>query len=913
MSATNATYSDAKDGPLAVTETKSDGPDLGSKNPTERDTENSVSLEDIKGLLDVENENSFVSMNSDKTESFPLKPVFTWASEVELADARGKKALNSEVATSPKEDRDAEKREAYEEFVASMNVMSNFRVQARKKLEKYRLTREEKRELMAQLLLEEGDRGLSEGPVVKFDESFVLNEAETGDTDETVKRSKTTSEDRSSAEPMSVSFEEKIDKMTSKVSEKAKEPEKGKVTTRTSERVDGNTFLGHVFGRMGRGGGSDPEDSSSDEDSNGGGAGRRLPEQRPHRRTDQSGDESEHDELPKKRRGRYSAIKPTPPEKYNGEPDVQRYFKFVAQSVAYCDKGQIPTEDQVQEVSYFLTGEAYKFYLNEVSMEEHRWNLTKFVKRLFDYCFPPNYRLKEQQKLETFKQGTMRVRPYAAKLKNKYQIIGYAHKREKVRKLWWGLQPRLQQKLFENGYDPERSKWGEVVDAAELYEIAREMGLGTEGGSRREQGGQRDRNKPQKNGGRGHGTFEKQKRDNGDSGTSPAAKPAGTDAYSNKTPYNRRRQTDSVRKGPDNRKSRLTEEERTRHQNEGRCFNCGEMGHVSNKCPDNDKVRSSGSGPPGVRSNKISFDLAETEELRESGEPEELTSGVHIQVAAMRFTNVRITKRPRGRPRWQRNFEGNLRDYELTEGRDGRELLWGLASKREVGCWDLKLDNPRSSEGMADPYALQAEYLLESQQPYPGDHLRKGIDGRRFLVYRTSDTQYVIYDLLNRDDGNIVEDSLITDEHCSITRYYAKLMGDRMGVDISGSRRWFEGAPTGDAKADQMACVLEKGYSRYTGKCRTIHLDRFGVKGVWNGVNRSYVVEDRLLCFREIIDSRLVERNGFDLRGWYCKRVGRYARSVDLAARWIWNTREGLNYDKGLRSGLQPTAYWKGY
>ncbi|KAG6826946.1 hypothetical protein H0H92_013800 [Tricholoma furcatifolium] len=445
---------------------QSDGPDLGANTPTDLDAEDSLSYEDVKGVLDIDNENSFVSANSDQTEKFQLKPVFTWASEVDLVDAREQRNLNGNEAASPNEDRDAKKREAYEAFAASMNVMSNFRLQARKKMEGYKLTPEEKREILAQLLLEEGGKGLAKEPVVKFEESFVLNGTEKEDNAGTpTTDTKITSESRRSVEPMSQSLEDKLDKMTTRT--KAKKTG----TTRTSERIDGNTFLGHVFGQMRMDGDSGPEDSSDDEDGHKDHRkgkdmrGTRLP-------AEQSGEESEGEVIARKWRGRYGAIKPTPPEKYNGEPDVQRYFKFVAQSVAYCDKGQIPPEDQIQEISYFLTDEAYKFYLNEVSMEEYKWNLTKFVKRLFDFCFPPNYRLKEQQKLEQFKQGSLRVRPYTAELKNKYQIIRYAHKREKVRKLWSGLQPRLQQKLFENGYDPERSKWGEVVDAAELYEIA---------------------------------------------------------------------------------------------------------------------------------------------------------------------------------------------------------------------------------------------------------------------------------------------------------------------------------------------------------------------------------------------------------------------------------------------------------
>lgn len=72
------------------------------------------------------------------------------------------------------------------------------------------------------------------------------------------------------------------------------------------------------------------------------------------------------------KKGRYSAIKPTPSEKYNGKADSHKYFKFILQSVAYCKKVGISKEDQIQEISYYLTRKAYKFYLNEVSIEEYK-------------------------------------------------------------------------------------------------------------------------------------------------------------------------------------------------------------------------------------------------------------------------------------------------------------------------------------------------------------------------------------------------------------------------------------------------------------------------------------------------------------------------------------------------------------
>ncbi|KAG6842803.1 hypothetical protein H0H93_003359, partial [Arthromyces matolae] len=96
---------------------------------------------------------------------------------------------------------------------------------------------------------------------------------------------------------------------------------------------------------------------------------------------------------------------------------------------------------------------------------------------LFDYCFPPNFRIVEQRKLTSFVQGNLTVREYASELKTLFMIVGHKTMRKKIRKLWDGLAPRLQGKLFENKFDPERSSFADIVENAEIYEIARTMGI----------------------------------------------------------------------------------------------------------------------------------------------------------------------------------------------------------------------------------------------------------------------------------------------------------------------------------------------------------------------------------------------------------------------------------------------------
>ncbi|KAG6849178.1 hypothetical protein H0H93_010705 [Arthromyces matolae] len=139
--------------------------------------------------------------------------------------------------------------------------------------------------------------------------------------------------------------------------------------------------------------------------------------------------------------------------------------------------------------SEYLKGDAYKFYMNNVSWELKNWKYQKFMKSLFNACFPATFR---QERLDTLKQEDRTVRKFESELKLLYRVVGKARKRERVRKLWRGLQPQIQQKLYA-GYDYETSLWGQVVAAAEMFEIARTIGMDTKKSSKESRKDSRDR------------------------------------------------------------------------------------------------------------------------------------------------------------------------------------------------------------------------------------------------------------------------------------------------------------------------------------------------------------------------------------------------------------------------------------
>ncbi|KAG6807009.1 hypothetical protein H0H92_009168 [Tricholoma furcatifolium] len=270
-----------KEGPLVLTESQSDGPDWGTQFPGKQPTDDSTSFGDAnKFLASLEDNNSFVSTETNETEKFQLKPVFSWSTKAHPVDAQEEKVIEKEAA-SPSKDREAIKREAYEDLATSLRLVSKVKSHARQKIEGYKLTREEKRELQMQLLLEERSRSLIKAPVVKFENVPVTGEPGSN-----------AATDNKEAE-LSLPSRPRI----TFCPRKEISGSKGKqLNTRTSERVDGKTFLGHVFGQLGMNdGGSELSDSSDNSDSGiGSGKGSRAWKLR--QRDDQTGEESEREE-----------------------------------------------------------------------------------------------------------------------------------------------------------------------------------------------------------------------------------------------------------------------------------------------------------------------------------------------------------------------------------------------------------------------------------------------------------------------------------------------------------------------------------------------------------------------------------------------------------------------------------------
>ncbi|KAJ7254861.1 hypothetical protein C8J57DRAFT_1656991 [Mycena rebaudengoi] len=164
-------------------------------------------------------------------------------------------------------------------------------------------------------------------------------------------------------------------------------------------------------------------------------------------------------------------LKPIPPTAYDGRPEVGPFQRFICEGSAYLKAGRVPEDQQLFFLSYHLKGKALNFYDRKVVKDESLWTLQDFFWGLYEFCFPPDFRMKQRQQLENCFQGEKTVTDHISELEELYSMIGLVDDQEKVVKLWRSLRGDIQREMYRASLDPEVSSWDQVSDAAEHAEI----------------------------------------------------------------------------------------------------------------------------------------------------------------------------------------------------------------------------------------------------------------------------------------------------------------------------------------------------------------------------------------------------------------------------------------------------------
>jgi hypothetical protein len=167
-----------------------------------------------------------------------------------------------------------------------------------------------------------------------------------------------------------------------------------------------------------------------------------------------------------------STLKPIPPLEYDGKPDARAYHRFVQESGAYLRDGKVKGSRRVFLLSYYLTGRAYDFYTQKVSIDEESWSLRHFYAELFNYCFPVDFRMQMRRELARCHQNESTVSEYVHELQELFNMIGDIPDRDKVLKFWNSSRAIIQKGLWRDNLNPEISTWDQVVSQAEIIEIS---------------------------------------------------------------------------------------------------------------------------------------------------------------------------------------------------------------------------------------------------------------------------------------------------------------------------------------------------------------------------------------------------------------------------------------------------------
>ncbi|KAF9473461.1 hypothetical protein BDN70DRAFT_817190, partial [Pholiota conissans] len=233
---------------------------------------------------------------------------------------------------------------------------------------------------------------------------------------------------------------------------------------RPIDQFPAHSFVARTLKKLNHGKIHDSDPSSSDESSSSDsydGPGRpRAPPIAD--RAPRSSHRKRHHHSHRCRHSTRTTLKPIAPIEYDGAPDSRLFSRFVTEGTAYVVDCRVPKDRQVFILSYYLSGPAYDYFTHKVALNFDQFTLSEFFDGLFNYCFPVNYRSEQRDKLERAFQDDKSVSAYVHELEELFNFIGITNERDKVIKLWHGLDGTIQQALWRDQYNPDINSWDAV-------------------------------------------------------------------------------------------------------------------------------------------------------------------------------------------------------------------------------------------------------------------------------------------------------------------------------------------------------------------------------------------------------------------------------------------------------------------
>ncbi|KZS86388.1 hypothetical protein SISNIDRAFT_420976, partial [Sistotremastrum niveocremeum HHB9708] len=144
------------------------------------------------------------------------------------------------------------------------------------------------------------------------------------------------------------------------------------------------------------------------------------------------------------------------PDKYDGEVDWNTFKAFTHSLVVYFSLSGLPTQYHVYYLGYFLTKRARRFYNECIHGDEARYTLETALTKIFDLCFPPDFRSQQRVKFEHASMGTRwTVLQFARELQSLAVLLPDITERQLALRFFAGCHAYIQDKLSDAGYNAE--------------------------------------------------------------------------------------------------------------------------------------------------------------------------------------------------------------------------------------------------------------------------------------------------------------------------------------------------------------------------------------------------------------------------------------------------------------------------
>ncbi|KAF7974734.1 hypothetical protein HWV62_11411 [Athelia sp. TMB] len=173
-------------------------------------------------------------------------------------------------------------------------------------------------------------------------------------------------------------------------------------------------------------------------------------------------------------------LKQDPPETYDGSVIVTKIKKWFFSIQDLKRNGHLRTQQIIRLSGKYMSGKAYRFFEQNVLQKRKKYNtLTEYFEELFDYIFPPGFRMQQRDKFDRFEQLSLPAVDFLRRLQEIGDTIGDITDKDVVLAFWQRCAPYLRSELILRGYDASEITISELEDLVIRVERAHQEARGT--------------------------------------------------------------------------------------------------------------------------------------------------------------------------------------------------------------------------------------------------------------------------------------------------------------------------------------------------------------------------------------------------------------------------------------------------